>query len=69
MSTLDYFAPDSRAELLSLLAERGPDAKLLAGGTDLLVDLRNRQCQPGVSREPEEGRRLLRDLLEPGQTA
>ena len=43
MSTLEYFAPESRADLLGLLADRGQAAKLLAGGTDLLVDLRNNQ--------------------------
>ena len=43
ISTLEYFAPESRADLLGLLADRGQAAKLLAGGTDLLVDLRNHQ--------------------------
>ena len=46
-STLDYLAPESRADLLGVLADRGPDAKLLAGGTDLLVDLRHHLVDPG----------------------
>ncbi len=45
-STLDYLAPESRADLLGVLADRGPDAKLLAGGTDLLVDLRHHLVDP-----------------------
>lgn len=43
---LEYVAPVSRDQLLALLAERGPAAKLLAGGTDLLVDLRHRLVVP-----------------------
>jgi len=35
-----YRAPKSKAELLSLLAAHGDSAKVLAGGTDLLVDMR-----------------------------
>lgn len=35
-----YAAPRERAELLDLLAEYGPRAKILAGGTDLLVNIR-----------------------------
>jgi CO/xanthine dehydrogenase FAD-binding subunit len=41
--TYGYAAPKARAELLGLLAERaerGAGAKLLAGGTDLLVNIR-----------------------------
>jgi CO/xanthine dehydrogenase FAD-binding subunit len=45
-STLEYFAPESREDLLGVLADRGETAKLLAGGTDLLVDLRNGQLRP-----------------------
>jgi CO/xanthine dehydrogenase FAD-binding subunit len=45
-STFEYVAPGSRDELLGVLAYRGPTAKLLAGGTDLLVDLRNDLLHP-----------------------
>jgi carbon-monoxide dehydrogenase medium subunit len=45
-ATLEYLAPESRERLLGVLAERGGDAKILAGGTDLLVDLRNGQLTP-----------------------
>lgn len=35
-----YSAPESVEEALRLLAEHGPDARLVAGGTDLLIELR-----------------------------
>jgi CO/xanthine dehydrogenase FAD-binding subunit len=35
-----YHSPRRRAELLSLLADHGEDARVLAGGTDLLIDMR-----------------------------
>jgi CO/xanthine dehydrogenase FAD-binding subunit len=44
--TFEYLAPESRLELLDVLADHGPTAKLLAGGTDLLVDLRNQLVHP-----------------------
>ena len=40
MNTFKYMAPASRAELHGLLADHGGAAKLLAGGTDLLGDIR-----------------------------
>ena len=36
----DYSAPASIAEAVDLLSQHGPDAALLAGGTDILVQLR-----------------------------
>jgi carbon-monoxide dehydrogenase medium subunit len=41
-----YRAPTSRAELYGLLADHGDGARVLAGGTDLLVDIRNGLCRP-----------------------
>lgn len=49
MKSFDYSAPRTVAEAVSLLAEKGDRARVLAGGTDLLVQVR-------------EGRREL-DLL------
>ncbi len=46
-TTLDYVAPESREGLLGVLAG-GRRARLLAGGTDLLVDLRNGPLRPGL---------------------
>ncbi|HNS50372.1 MAG TPA: FAD binding domain-containing protein [Anaerolineae bacterium] len=35
-----YYAPNSPDEALRLLAQYGPDARIIAGGTDLMVELR-----------------------------
>jgi carbon-monoxide dehydrogenase medium subunit len=42
----DYFAPQTLQETFELLEEHGKDAKLLAGGTDLIVSLRAREQRP-----------------------
>jgi CO/xanthine dehydrogenase FAD-binding subunit len=44
----DYQAPDSLPEALSLLAEAGPDAKLLAGGQSLVPLLNFRLAKPSL---------------------
>lgn len=44
----EYAAPRGRAELLDLLAERGDEAKLLAGGTDLLPGIRAGLAKPAL---------------------
>jgi len=43
-----YLEPTSVAETLGLLAAHGPAARLLAGGTDLMVLLRRHKIDPGV---------------------
>ena len=40
-----YFEPSSVGECVQLLNEYGPEARLLAGGTDLVVRMRNRQVK------------------------
>ena len=42
----DYLRPKTVEELTAMLAEHGADAKLLAGGTDLLVLMRERLVRP-----------------------
>ncbi len=41
-----YFEPETVKECVELLDEYGEDARLLAGGTDLVVRMRNRQAKP-----------------------
>jgi CO/xanthine dehydrogenase FAD-binding subunit len=43
-----YLAPPTRAELLGVLSEHGEAARLLAGGTDLLVNIRAGNARPQV---------------------
>ena len=42
----EYAAPRDRTELLELLAARGGGAMLLAGGTDLIVNIRGGSVRP-----------------------
>lgn len=42
----DYIGPSTVEELAAVLAKHGVDAKLLAGGTDLVVLLRDRLLRP-----------------------
>jgi CO/xanthine dehydrogenase FAD-binding subunit len=48
MRAFAYERPTSLADAIALLAERGPDARPLAGGTDLIIGLRDRTLQPSV---------------------
>ncbi|MEK7216346.1 MAG: xanthine dehydrogenase family protein subunit M [Chloroflexota bacterium] len=56
-ASFDYHAPTSLSEALRLLAENGPDAKLLAGGHSLLPAMKLRLLEPGclvdIGRIPE----------------
>jgi len=47
-SAFDYFAPRSLDEALTLLAQHGPEAKLLAGGHSLLPMMKLRLAAPRV---------------------
>ncbi len=47
-AVFNYRAPVTRAELFSLLADGGPTTKLLAGGTDLISDLRLGLAHPSL---------------------
>ena len=48
MHPFAYARPATLSEALGLLSEHGADASLLAGGTDLIVALRNRTLKPKV---------------------
>ena len=43
-----YLAPASVAEAATLMAEHGPAAMLVAGGTDLFPNMKRRQFEPTV---------------------
>lgn len=42
----EYYSPASFSEALELLEKYGEDAKIIAGGTDLLVSMRDRLLKP-----------------------
>lgn len=48
MRAFAYERPSSLADAIAVLAERGPDARPLAGGTDLIIRLRDRSLTPAV---------------------
>jgi carbon-monoxide dehydrogenase medium subunit len=48
MQPFEYERPTSLAGALALLAEHGGDARLLAGGTDLIIRLRDGTIRPRV---------------------
>jgi CO/xanthine dehydrogenase FAD-binding subunit len=48
MISFEYYAPQSLEEALSLLDNRREQAKVLAGGTDLIVQMKNGCARPAV---------------------
>jgi aerobic carbon-monoxide dehydrogenase medium subunit len=48
MNSFDYFAPDSLAEVYDLLGRYGDDAKLIAGGTALVILMRQNLVRPSA---------------------
>ena len=48
MIDYDYKKPGSLTEVFDLMKEYGPDAALIAGGTDVMVAIRNSQTAPKV---------------------
>jgi carbon-monoxide dehydrogenase medium subunit len=48
MHSFDYLRPETLDEALAILAEHGPSARLLSGGTDLLVRLRLGHMRPAI---------------------
>ncbi|HWO40692.1 MAG TPA: FAD binding domain-containing protein, partial [Candidatus Eisenbacteria bacterium] len=53
---MDYFEPKTLSEALALLAQYGDNAKVIAGGTDVLVDIKYKEeptCLINIKRIPE----------------
>jgi len=48
MHSFAYARPTTVAEAVALLEAHGPDARLLAGGTDLIIRLRDGSARPAV---------------------
>jgi CO/xanthine dehydrogenase FAD-binding subunit len=48
MRAFAYERPESLAEAVGILAEHGPEARLLAGGTDLIIRLRDGTIRPRI---------------------
>ena len=45
---MDYITPATVTEACTLLDRHGPEARVLAGGTDLLVALKLRNMRPAL---------------------
>ena len=54
MKWIDYANPDSLKEALDILAQHGDKARMLAGGTDILVQLRSGRRRPDVIVDAKE---------------
>ena len=48
MQPFAYARPETLAEVVALLERHGPGARLLAGGTDLVINLRDGKVRPEV---------------------
>ena len=48
MRSFAYERPATLAEAVTILADHGPDARVLAGGTDLIIRLRDGSAAPSV---------------------
>lgn len=46
MNALEYYEPQEVGDAIRLLSEHGEQARLLAGGTDLLIQMEGRRLQP-----------------------
>ncbi len=46
LNDFEYSEPETISEAITLLVKHGKDAKLIAGGTDLLVDMKKGKIQP-----------------------
>ena len=75
----EYIAPKTVEEVLSLLSQHKGQAKVMAGGTDLLVNMKQRTISPaqlislvnlteelGYIRQDDEGGGIIRRAQEDG---
>ena len=64
MRPFRYARPNELTDALSLLAEHGSDARVLAGGTDVLVRLRLGHLRPGIVVDVKHIGELRADIVE-----
>lgn len=46
LNDFEYFEPETISDVITILAKHGKNAKLIAGGTDLLVDMKKGRIKP-----------------------
>lgn len=46
LNDFEYFEPETISDVITLLAKHGKDTKLIAGGTDVLVDMKKGKIKP-----------------------
>jgi carbon-monoxide dehydrogenase medium subunit len=64
----DYVRPDSLDAVIALLDEHGPSARLLAGGTDVLVRLRMGHMRPAIVVDLKAARGLESTIVKTGSS-
>ena len=68
MRAFAYERPTDLAAAVALLAKHGPDARVLAGGTDLIIRLRDRTLTPAVVVDVKRIPEFAPSILELGDT-
>lgn len=66
MRAFAYERPTRLADALAILAERGPDARPLAGGTDLIIRLRDGTVRPSIVVDVKRIAELDASIVEDG---
>ena len=69
MRAFAYERPSRIDEAVALLAEHGPDARLLAGGTDLIIRIRDRSLAPPVVVDVKRIEGIDDGIRDAGETA
>ena len=68
MTPFDYVRPDNLDAVIALLEKHGPAARLLAGGTDVLVRLRLGHMRPSVVVDLKRARGLESTIVQVGSS-
>jgi carbon-monoxide dehydrogenase medium subunit len=68
VTAFDYVRPDSLDEAIGLLDRHGPSARLLAGGTDVLVRLRLGHMRPSIVVDLKRARGLESTIVQVGSS-